>query len=284
MMCDVSQGGKVMQCPTCFQKIAAPHAPAADAKFILTGTKVSEKKISTHVSAPAAPVVEKKFPVAGLIGVVLVMLLGAGAAYYFLHGKKNTDAEPTAPTNNIAIKNPNPVPPPAPVPPPSVVAPVAVPVANDASWTLSLDGVKLPATPAAGRIHGHDFKVERALFQNGTLILRAGTQGPVESGLFINFGGAPAGALARKTINVSTETEKAAAVLLCWKEKSGAQRKTFNAGYALRLQFGALANDHLSGSIYLCTPDEEKSYLAGTFNAEVIKPKPKPTTPGQKKK
>jgi len=30
MMCDVSHGGQVMECPTCFQKIARPRAPAAD--------------------------------------------------------------------------------------------------------------------------------------------------------------------------------------------------------------------------------------------------------------
>src|ERR1035437_7559588 len=46
MMCDSSQGGSVMECPTCFQKITAPQAPVSgDAKFILTGTKVSERPI-----------------------------------------------------------------------------------------------------------------------------------------------------------------------------------------------------------------------------------------------
>ena len=30
MMCDSSQGGTVMECPTCFQKITAPQAPAGD--------------------------------------------------------------------------------------------------------------------------------------------------------------------------------------------------------------------------------------------------------------
>lgn len=280
MMCDVSQGGQVMTCPTCFQKIAAPQAPAADGKFILTGTKVSEKKISARRFEAAAPAVRKKNPVAGLIGVVVVALLGAGAAFYFLHGKKATESEPATPTNNIAINSPNPPSASAPVSQP----PVVVPAANDANWMLSLAGVAIPATPAAGRIHGHDFKVERALFQNGTLILRAGMQGAVETGLLINFGGAQAGALAQKTINVSTDTEKAATVQLRWKDSNGVQKEIHNTGYALRLEFGAMANDHVSGSIYLCTPDAEKSYLAGTFNAEVIKPKPKPTAHGQKKK
>ena len=38
--CDSSQSGTVMECPTCFQKIIAPQAPATDdPKFIITGTK-----------------------------------------------------------------------------------------------------------------------------------------------------------------------------------------------------------------------------------------------------
>ena len=42
MKCDSSQGGSVMDCPTCFQKITAPQAPASDdQKFILTGTQVT---------------------------------------------------------------------------------------------------------------------------------------------------------------------------------------------------------------------------------------------------
>ena len=50
-------------------------------------------------------------------------------------------------------------------------------------------------------------------------------------------------------------------------------RESFDGGYAMRLEFSALANNRLPGKIYLCTPDEMKSYVAGTFNVEVRKPK-----------
>jgi hypothetical protein len=43
----------------------------------------------------------------------------------------------------------------------------------------------------------------------------------------------------------------------------------------MRLEFGALEKNHLPGKIYLCTPDDEKSYLVGSFNADARKPKPK---------
>src|ERR1017187_63058 len=47
MMCDSSQAKTVMECPTCFQKITAPQASAPDAKFILTGTKVSQRPLAS---------------------------------------------------------------------------------------------------------------------------------------------------------------------------------------------------------------------------------------------
>jgi hypothetical protein len=82
MMCDTSQGGSAMECPTCFQKITAPQAPAPDAKFILTGTKVTEKRIFTRgldpSSGPDKP--GKKFSTVILIGILVLVLAGAGAA------------------------------------------------------------------------------------------------------------------------------------------------------------------------------------------------------------
>lgn len=266
MMCDASHGGSVMECPTCFQKIAAPQAPAADGKFILTGTKVSERKISARgPDAAVTPAAEKKFPAAILIGVIVVAL-AAGAAVFAFRDKIFTHAAPPPePVKTVAATNATPTTKPAPVAPP----------ANDTNWMLTLDGAVIPDSPVVGRIHGQDFIAERANFQNGTLTVRAGTHGPVEFGLQVNFSGAPPEALAGKTINVSTDADKAAQITLRWKDASGVQKASFDVGYALRLEFGALANNRLSGKIYLCLPDAEKSYLMGTFNADARKPKPK---------
>ena len=139
----------------------------------------------------------------------------------------------------------------------------------------SWQAATIPDLPAAGRIHGQDFIVERANFQNGTLTLRRGTRGPVDFGITINFNGAQAEALVAQTINVSTNTDEAARVTLRWDTDVNSGRNSFDGGYALHLEFGLLDNNnHLPGKIYLCTPDAEKSYLAGTFNIEVRKSKP----------
>jgi regulation of enolase protein 1 (concanavalin A-like superfamily) len=171
----------------------------------------------------------------------------------------------------------------APVAVSPAVPKVTAPPANDTNWLLTLGTNEMPDAPVAGRIHGQDFLMEHASFGSGSLTLRAGTKGPVELGAVISFGGATAEELTGKTINVTTNAEKAAKVTLRWKDDSGTvQKPAFDSGYALRLQFGLLANNRLPGKIYLCLPDDEKSYLTGSFVANVSKPKPKPEPKPQK--
>jgi DNA-directed RNA polymerase subunit RPC12/RpoP len=274
MKCDSSQSGTVMECPTCFQKITAPQAPATDdPKFIITGTKVGERPVPAAVAnaeAAPAPVPEKSFPGPAIIFIVL-FCVAAGLLFAF-HGKifKSTSQQ-ASPVANASGGQPTPGRPPTP-PQPALVAPPA----DDARWMLNLEAATIPDSPAAGRIHGQDFIVERASFQNGTLTLRAGTHGPVDFGITISFKGALVEALVAQTINVTTNTEEAARVTLRWNNDANSGRVSFDSGYAMRLEFGIMENNHLPGKIYLCTPDAEKSYLLGTFDTEVRKPNKPP--------
>ena len=154
---------------------------------------------------------------------------------------------------------------------PALVAPPA----NDTNWLLALGTNAIPDTPVAGRIHAQDFIAERVSFQNGLLTLRQG-RGQFEFGVQVNFGGAQPEALSGKAINVMTNADKAAKVTLRWKDAGGTvQKENYDDRYAMRLEFGELANNRLPGKIWLCTPDNERSYLLGTFNADARKPKPK---------
>jgi DNA-directed RNA polymerase subunit RPC12/RpoP len=275
MMCDSSQAGSVMECPTCFQKITAPQAPTGDdQKFVLTGSQVTERKIPTTPgvisnSSPAA----KSFSGA-LVVVIVLIFIGTAVAFVYrgtIFKSKNNSASDTAEkTDQLPAKKQSP-------PKPAVVAPPA----SDANWTLSPITNAIPDSPVAGRIHGQDFLAERASFStNGVLMIRAGTRGALEFGVQINFSGAPAESLSGQTINVSADTDKAAKISFRWKDDDGTvQKGNFDSGYAMRLEFGALANNRLPGKIYLCTPDAEKSYLMGTFNADARKPKPKTPKP-----
>jgi hypothetical protein len=264
MMCDSSQSGSTMECPTCFQKITAPQAPASDEqKFILAGSKVVERKITAPgaTAAPAKSEPDNKFLMAAAF--VVVLALAAGGAVFAFRGKifKSGQAQNLPAVMNEVVKTPA---------KPAVVAPAA----SGTNWMLALGTNAIPDTPVAGRIHALDFIVERTYFQNGILTLREGTRGTMDFGCTINFNGATAEALSGQTINVTTNASTAARVTLRWKNDAGSGKDNFDSGYAMRLEFGALANNRLPGKIYLCTPDDEKSYLMGIFTAEVRKPKP----------
>jgi DNA-directed RNA polymerase subunit RPC12/RpoP len=101
MKCDSSQSGTVMECPTCFQKITAPQAPATDApKFIITGTKVGERPIPTApVASGTAIPPEKDFPATTFVLIVLLCAV-MGAAFLF-RGK----IFKTVPTKTTAVTN-----------------------------------------------------------------------------------------------------------------------------------------------------------------------------------
>jgi hypothetical protein len=64
-------------------------------------------------------------------------------------------------------------------------------------------------------------------------------------------------------------------VTLRWKDdQQQPAKQEFKGGYALRVAFGQPVNGRLPGKIYLCLPDEAKSFVAGTFDAELRKAKP----------
>jgi len=262
--CDSSQSGSVMECPTCFQKITAPQAPAEGSqKFILSGKKVGDRPAVPVPSGAETPLRPPRpgFPVAALALVVLLVAVAAAGFLFrdrLFQGGKPRPVVASAPPTNSAPAEPL----------------VPAPHASDTNWLLNLAGANIPDTQSAGRIHGQDFLAEHAVLQNGTLNLREGAKGPVEFGLTINFSGVAADVLAGKTINITTNAALAARVTLHWKENGQVQKDTFTTGYALRMEFGILANDHIAGRIYFCAPDDTKSYVTGNFVAEVRKGKP----------
>jgi len=111
MKCDSSQSGSVMECPTCFQKITVPQAPAeGEQKFILSGTKVGSRSgpsyrplDSTEVSTSS-----KMWPA---VIVVLVLVMAAAVALFAFRGRifHRTQGAGAATTNNTNISEPVPL-------------------------------------------------------------------------------------------------------------------------------------------------------------------------------
>lgn len=153
--CDSSQGGTVMECPTCFQKITAPHAPeSADRKFIITGTKIGERPIPA-VAADAgmtpAPEPARKFPVAAIVFVVLLCAaIAAAFAFWgqiFKPSGKQTNGQTSQVTSGSNEKKM-----PHPVPHKPIGGPASVIFAKGYSMVLEpgtvVDEVKTPARAA----------------------------------------------------------------------------------------------------------------------------------------
>ena len=272
--CDSSQSGSVMECPTCFQKITVPQAPSTDdAKFIITGTKVGERPVPAGLADSGVAIAPAKdSPVAGIAFVILLCVVVAGA--FVFRGKIFKSAEPE--TNRVAGASGEEQTPAAnktdPAPPQSALI---APPASDTNWMLSLDAASIPDSAAAGRIHGRNFICERATLEGGDLTLHMSARDSITVGLSIYFRVNPATGLAGQAVSITSDTTNAPRVRLRWKEE-GQKNKTrdFHAGYALRIEFGQAAGNLFPGKMYLCTPDDEKSYVAGTFNAEIRKPKP----------
>lgn len=269
--CDSGSSGSQMNCPTCFRKLVVPQAPAEGSKgFVLTAALVQDRPATSLDNGKAAvvpPPSAKKSPVLAISLGVLVVAVAAGATVFFLT-RKDSDS-PQRPDSDEQGKLQrvvtNTV--------PKLVLPAASPAGTN--WTLNLAEAQIPDAPVGGAVHGLDFKLERAVIQGGKLDLRQGAKWPPDVGVSIHLFAERAEDLAGKTVVLESTRTNAPRVFLRWKnEQDKAQSKEYRKGYAARVEFGQVTNNRLAGRIYLATPDEAKSYAAGTFVAEIRKPNP----------
>jgi tetratricopeptide (TPR) repeat protein len=142
-----------------------------------------------------------------------------------------------------------------------------------AIWRKDLNNVKIPDVPVKGMINGKVFMAESSKFENGILTIRDGKDflpdRAVTIFLFLK-GESPDG----KSYNIaSTGGFGSPHIHMRWKPKNSKTPKStvFMKGYSMRLEFGKTQDGKLPGKIYLCLPDELRSYLAGSFIALVKK-------------
>jgi hypothetical protein len=137
-------------------------------------------------------------------------------------------------------------------------------------WTMNPTAAAIPDTPVAGRIAGATFSIDHAWLENGSLTLRHGAGlFPEHEFVIVLTEQNPAGRSFRVPVQSGTEAPQVHVKSVGTNRKLE-ETKIFKDGYAMRLQFGQAADDEITGGIYLCLPDSEKSYLAGTFRARVV--------------
>ena len=267
---DSSTSGGQIECPTCFQKIVVPQAPeSGDSKFILAAAKVSKPRPTSDAAASQLGPLgssARQSSLPAMIG-LLVLLCAAGAAGFYFRDRIFKFARAQAPpaTNTAASKSPGATllktPPPA---PPQI------------GWTLELTNAAIPDTPVAGKIHGSVFAYDRAALVGGLLLIGQGVAPPYDLGFGVDFVARQGEELSGRTVEVTPNQPGAPRVGWRWKdEQQQPVTQIISNGYLLKVAFGQASNGRMPGKIYICLPDADKSYAAGTFDAE-IKPLPQP--------
>ena len=94
----------MMECPSCFQRIIVPHAPASDGvELIITGSKAHKRSVSkpeANLGRPPVPTPPAKNSL--VAGIAFVILLCAAVAAVFVFREKIFES---APTGTIAVNN-----------------------------------------------------------------------------------------------------------------------------------------------------------------------------------
>jgi len=208
-----------------------------------------------------------------MMGYGFAVLFGVAVVFAVLHFKGSRK------TSKPVAKM---VQPSAPVQPPETKPPaVAEPGPTNGGWTLSLTNMTIPAWPAAGRIHGLDFKYSQAGVSTNILTLHHGTNSPHDLSVLLFFRQRPGESLSGKRFEVSADADSPLReVRIGWKEGGGEKLwQSFTNGYALKLEFGHVTpnnvtgTNRIAGTVYLCLPDTNYSYIAGTFDARVARPR-----------
>ncbi len=176
--------------------------------------------------------------------------------------------------------------------PPKGDAPSPPPAPAPAGWTQDLKEMRFPADPARGQLVGRPFTpqaVELSRLRGRFLSLRQGEDVIPDLEVRILLSAAKDETFSGKVYDIAADgpsTSPADAlppVTLLWKPKDRQTTETavFPGKYALRLEFGQESDGKLPGKIYLCLPDEAKSYVAGTFTADVEPDYAKPPRPDE---
>ena len=135
-------------------------------------------------------------------------------------------------------------------------------------WTSDISKASFPDQPVSGKLHGSDFTLKTASFRNGDLKLSDG------NGMLLDVYRLDKDIEGQRYEIHSIDTDSTNPhIKMTWNEGDVVQTSTYIKGYGMKLQFDQAINRTISGRIYLCLPDNSKSYVAGTFKVRLPKQK-----------
>ncbi len=134
---------------------------------------------------------------------------------------------------------------------------------------MDLEGVAIPDVPLVAHINGKTVKFHRV---EATTAKEGGDRA---TGLNFNVGGKILSV--RLPSSLVVHSDKKWEILKPTKKTEdykhlmvGIPGKHYYSGFVMRLALGKAADGKLPGRIYLCLPDDEKSFIAGKFEAEIL--------------
>lgn len=136
--------------------------------------------------------------------------------------------------------------------------------AMEAAWAKPI-----PDQPAAGKIYGKEFTVEKAVLErSGSLTLRTGKEffADMEFGItFFNQGDLVDGS----RIILNPKESNIAHITMSIKKTNLPDGETFSTKCSLRMELGTAKDGKIPGKIELRMPDKDKSFVVGSFEAEI---------------
>jgi hypothetical protein len=272
---DSGSSGKVLKCPTCFRGIVVPQAPSGpDSKLILSGSQVAKPRPN---SLGTASEVIGGQAVSGSRGrrlaALVVAMLGVVGASWALRRPLVSLVLPPQDRPEVATAQSTLL----------MASRVAYTIPTNFEWTLDLTKATIPEAVASGQIGGQGFRCEKASLQDGRLTLRQGQAGPPYIRVSVQLFARQAEELSGKSVEIGSGRRGALprVSLRVQDEEQPPLSRDLEGGYALKMTFGQAANGKMPGRIYLCLPDAAKSFVAGSFEAEIKKasgPMPRPST------
>ena len=244
---DSKAAGAQIECPTCFQTIVIPQAPAQQSKFILSATQYIKPPPAPGPPAPlAGPGVTRRY--SNSFFMILLFVCVIGVIIWVLHWRSRgigsgPEADPTNSLTEAMLSDP---------------------------WRMDLQAASFTDDVAMGRVHGKNFVCQQAYLQNGVLALRQGRGFQPDVVVNLYFADASPEALSARQFHVASNSLAAnPRVVLRWKDRDAQVAQAFTNGYAMKLHFGAVVENKLAGKIYLCLPDPSRSFVVGNFDAEI---------------
>ncbi len=145
-----------------------------------------------------------------------------------------------------------------------------------AEWTMDIDSAQLPTGRANGMLSGTNFVVDTSRIDRAgyaqVLTLRQGEGTAANAEMFVYLSISPGEVVTNRTWTITKDMKGKGVpqIIKRWKTnpRYALSQKSFNTGYAMKLEIGAPTDGAIPGKITLSLPDTEKSYVAGEFHAE----------------